>query len=197
VAQTNFAKAAVSRARALAGRTLTRLRTGRNVHLGPDSYVSWKAALDTGRGGTLRIGARCVIHPYAMILTYGGDVRLGDDCSVNSFTILYGMGGIEIGNGVRIAAHTTIITSNHVFDDPDRLIREQGHRSRGIVIEDDVWIASGARILDGVRIGRGAVVAAGAVVNRDVPAYAVVGGVPARPLKSRRPQARASGDSFD
>jgi acetyltransferase-like isoleucine patch superfamily enzyme len=188
---------AVARARALAGRTLTRLRTGRNVRLGAGSYVSWKATLDTARGGTLELGARCVIHPYAMLLTYGGDIRLGDDCSVNSFTILYGMGGITIGNNVRIAAHTTLVTSNHVFDDPDRPIREQGHRSVGIVVEDDVWIASGARILDGVCIGRGAVVAAGAVVNRDVPPYAVVGGVPARPLRSRRPNARASGDSFD
>jgi acetyltransferase-like isoleucine patch superfamily enzyme len=54
-----------------------------------------------------------------------------------------------------------------------------------VVIEDDCWIAANAVILAGVRIGKGAVVAAGSVVNEDVPAYAVVAGVPARVIKSR------------
>ena len=55
------------------------------------------------------------------------------------------------------------------------------------MVEDDCWIGAGAMILDGVRIGRGCVIAAGAVVTRDMPAYSVVAGVPARVIKSRRP----------
>ena len=51
------------------------------------------------------------------------------------------------------------------------------------MIEDDVWLGSGAIITDGARIGRGAVVAAGAVVTNDVPAHSVVGGIPARPIR--------------
>lgn len=58
-----------------------------------------------------------------------------------------------------------------------------------ITIEDDVWIGYGATILSGVKIGQGAVIAAGAVVTRDVPPYAIAGGVPAKVIKWRFPQA--------
>jgi acetyltransferase-like isoleucine patch superfamily enzyme len=61
---------------------------------------------------------------------------------------------------------------------------EQGITAAGIVIEDDVWLGAGAVITDGVRVGKGAVVAAGAVVTKDVPPHTVVGGVPARPIKT-------------
>jgi acetyltransferase-like isoleucine patch superfamily enzyme len=70
-----------------------------------------------------------------------------------------------------------------VFDDPARPFVEQGITAEDIVIEDDVWIGSGAVITDGVHVGKGAVVAAGAVVTKDVPPHTVVGGVPARVIK--------------
>jgi acetyltransferase-like isoleucine patch superfamily enzyme len=79
---------------------------------------------------------------------------------------------------------TQIIAVNHVFDDPNRPFVEQGITAEGIVIEDDVWLGAGAIITDGVKVGRGAVVAAGAVVTKDVAPYTVVGGVPAKPLKT-------------
>jgi acetyltransferase-like isoleucine patch superfamily enzyme len=79
---------------------------------------------------------------------------------------------------------TQIIAVNHVFDDPNRPFVQQGITAEGIVIEDDVWLGAGAIITDGVRVGKGAVVAAGAVVTKDVPAHTVVGGVPAKPIKT-------------
>ncbi|MCK7515996.1 MAG: acyltransferase [Desulfobacterales bacterium] len=72
-----------------------------------------------------------------------------------------GDGGLTIGNNVRIAAHTVIIPANHVFDDVNIPIRKQGLSKKGIVIEDDVWIGSGVKILDGVVIGKGCVIGAG------------------------------------
>lgn len=75
-----------------------------------------------------------------------------------------------------IAPNVVIIGANHVFADPNKTIKSQGSTSKGIVIEDDVWIATNSSILDGVTIGKGSVVAAGAVVNKDVPPYSVVGG---------------------
>ena len=80
-----------------------------------------------------------------------------------------------------------IIADNHRFSDPDVPIRCQGCVSHGIEIGDDVWIGCAATILDGVRIGSHAVVAAGATVTKDVPPYGVVGGCPAKLIKSRRP----------
>jgi len=78
----------------------------------------------------------------------------------------------------------SIYTENHNFEGGG-IIRDQGVTRSFVRIEDDCWIASNAVILAGVTIGKGSVVAAGSVVTKDVPAYSVVGGVPARVIKSR------------
>ena len=136
------------------------------------------STFNTG-GGRIRLGRSCIVHDGARILAYGGEVTLGDRCSVNPYSILYGHGGLAIGNGVLIAAHVVIIPANHNIA-LDSNIRSQGITALGIVIEDDVWIGAGARILDRVHIESGAVVAAGSVVTSGrVPANTIVGGVPA------------------
>ena len=84
-----------------------------------------------------------------------------------------------------LGPNVVINDSNHVFIDRDTPITRQGHTAEPIVIEDDVWIASNSVILKGVHIGKGAVVAAGSIVTKDVPPYAVVAGVPARQIKNR------------
>jgi hypothetical protein len=94
-------------------------------------------------------------------------------------------GKVTCGNGVRIASHVSLVGFNHGFDDPDVPIHKQKHESRGIIIEDDVWIGANAVVVDGVKVGRGAVIAAGAVVSKDVPPMAIVGGVPAKVLRFR------------
>jgi acetyltransferase-like isoleucine patch superfamily enzyme len=135
--------------------------------------------------GRIRIGMKCEIFPYAIIATYGGRIHIGDFVSVNPFSVLYGHGGLSIGDRTRIATHVVVIPANHIFDSADVPIMEQGLECRGISIGDDVWIGCGARILDGVTIGKGAVVAAGAVVVKDVAAYEVVAGVPAKTIRRR------------
>ncbi len=135
--------------------------------------------------GEIRIGKGTKIRSYACLYTYGGNISLGSNCSLNPFSIIYGHGGVTIGNNVRIAAHCVIVSSNHNFDQLDVPISEQGVTSKGIIIENDVWIGSGAIILDGVRVGGGAIIAAGAVVNKDVQPRSMVGGVPARVINRR------------
>ena len=135
----------------------------------------------------ITLGYGCMVHPHAQIHSWGGTVELGQRCSVNAGAVLYGTGGLRIGDWVRIAANSVIVASAHHFDDPRSPIAGQGYAATGIVIEDDVWIGAGACVLDGVRIGRGAVVGAGAVVTRDVAPYTIVGGVPAKPIGSRSP----------
>jgi acetyltransferase-like isoleucine patch superfamily enzyme len=160
-----------------------RLRfAGRNVRVHPSARVAWRSVLRTNGGGSITIGARCEIHDFAMLLTYGGDISLGDDCSVNPFSIIYGHGGTRIGRGVRIAAHAVIIPANHVRADGGSGVLS-GIEARGITIDDDVWIACGCRILDGVRIGRQATIGAGSVVSRSIPEKVVAVGAPARPIK--------------
>ena len=144
--------------------------------------VSRRSVLRTIGGGSIRVGAHCEIHDFSMILTYGGQIEIGDHCSLNPFSIVYGHGGVRMGRGVRIAAHSVIIPANHIRGDGDSPAYLKGVRSRGIDIGDDVWIAAGCRILDGVTIGPHSIIGAGSVVTRSVPANTTAVGVPARPL---------------
>ncbi len=152
---------------------------------GSGTQIDRKAILKTVDGGDIHLGRDCHIHDYAMLMTYGGFIKMGDRCSVNPFCVLYGHGGLTIGKGVRIAAHTVIIPSNHNFDNPDQFIYEQGETSKGIVIGDDVWIGSGVKILDGVRIGSGVVIGAGSVVVNNIPDNAIAVGVPVKVIRYR------------
>lgn len=156
-----------------------------DVRWGPGTDVAWTARLDTSLGGQIRLGARCEIHPGAVLATYGGTIELGDDSTVNPFSVLYGHGGLKIGRGVRIATHCVLVPANHVFADPHEFIFRQGLRTEGIVIDDDVWLGASVKVLDGVRIARGCVIAAGAVVTTDTEPGGIYGGVPARRLKDR------------
>ena len=142
---------------------------GRPVRVHPSSWVSGRSVIRVVCGGSITIGKNCEIHPFSMLLTHGGDIRIGDNCSVNPFTIIYGVGGASIGNGVRIAAHTTIIPENHIPGTDERPLYLSGSTKQGIRIEDNVWIGTGVRILDGVTIGRNAIIGAGSVVTRSLP----------------------------
>lgn len=77
------------------------------------------------------------------------------------------------------------IPANHRFSDISRPIMEQGLICKGIVVGSDVWIGTGAKVLDGVEIGDGAVIGAGSVVTRDIPPYSVAVGVPAKVISYR------------
>lgn len=85
---------------------------------------------------------------------------------------------IEIGDNVKIAEGVKIRDS-----DNHSIKGKEGEDTKPIIIKDNVWIGMNAIILKGVTIGEGAIVAAGAVVNKDVPAHALVGGVPAKVIK--------------
>lgn len=116
-------------------------------------------------------------YPYRLVI--------GNNVTLNEGVVLNAAGGIKIGDNVRIGMRTTMITSDHIIESRDVPIYLQGISAAPIHIEDDVWIGANVTILKNVRIGRGAVIAAGAVVTKEVPAYAIVGGVPARLIKMR------------
>ncbi|WP_424096512.1 acyltransferase [Moorena producens] len=133
----------------------------------------------------IHIGDRSIIRSSAMLISAQGKIKIGSDCSVNPFCFLYGAGDLVIGNWVRIATHTVIVTSNYTFDDLDMPIDLQPSTKKGVIIEDDVWIGAGVRILDGCRIGKGSVIGAGTVLTKSVEPYSVVVGVPGKVIRKR------------
>lgn len=175
---------ALRRARSLL-KMLLLLPFGVRIH--HTSAVAWSVAADGGGGGgRVVVGRNTTLDIGSVLRAYGGVISIGNDCSLNPYCVLLGgAAGLVIGNGVRIAAHTSIIASNHVFEDVSTYVHLQGISSKGIVIEDDVWIGAGAKILDGVIVREGTIVAAGAVVTRTTQRYSIVAGVPAT-IKSMR-----------
>lgn len=126
-----------------------------------------------------------VMHGATFETGYEGKITLGAGSFVGAYAILNGQGGLSIGENALIAGHCHIVAGNHRHDDLSRPMAHQDFISEGIVIEDDVWLGAGAKVLDGVHIGQGAIVSAGAVVTRDVPPHAIVGGVPAKLIRMR------------
>ena len=111
---------------------------------------------------------------------FGKNITIGRDVFINSGCHFQDQGGIEIGDGALIGHNVVLATINHDLNPKEN---RKNHYA-AIKIGAHVWIGSNATILPGVTIGDYAVVAAGAVVTRDVPAMTVVGGVPARVLKT-------------
>lgn len=96
-------------------------------------------------------------------------------------------GKVIIGKDVMMGPECTIYTQNHLFDRLDIPMNKQGVSvEKPVIIGDDVWIGGRVTILPGVHIGNGAIIGAGAVVTKDVPDYAIVGGNPAKILKYRK-----------
>ncbi|HUF39575.1 MAG TPA: acyltransferase [Anaerolineales bacterium] len=165
-----------------------RLRYAGGIRLGHGSFIDTGVyihalpnGVSIGPGTIVMHGA--VMHVYNFRDIPHAGIRIGRDSLVGEYTVIRGQGGVTIGDRVYTSPFCQLIAVDHVFDDPGRPFTEQGITARGIVVEDDVWIGSGAIITDGVRVGRGSVVAAGAVVTTDVPPHTVVGGVPARILR--------------
>lgn len=158
------------------------MRLGHGAYLDHDVYIhACPNGVEIGPGTLVMHGA--VLHVYNFRGLPNAGIRIGRDSLVGEYTVIRGQGGVTIGDRVYTSPLVQIVAVNHVFDDPDRSFVEQGITAEGIVIEDDVWIGSGAIICDGVRVGRGAVVAAGAVVTDDVPPHRVVAGAPARVVR--------------
>lgn len=145
-----------------------------------------KRGISLGRNVTIARGA--TLTCTGVIAELGAGIVIGDRSAVGAGSFLGGQGGIHVGCDLIMGPAVRIFSENHNHGDVDLPIRAQGQTREPVTIEDDCWIGAGATILAGVTVGRGSVVAAGAVVTHTIPAYSVAGGVPARVLRSRRPE---------
>jgi acetyltransferase-like isoleucine patch superfamily enzyme len=145
------------------------------------SFNRWRAAYYRRHG--CKIGDTASIAPNVRIK---GKLELGEgssfayNCSISGETA-----GIFIGKNVMIAPNCVLVAFNHGFERLDIPMVQQPNTEAPIYIEDDVWIAANCTIACGVRIGQGSIIAANSAVTKDVPPYSIVGGVPAKWIKSR------------
>lgn len=128
-----------------------------------------------GENVNIENGARFAMGNGISIGTGSG---LGVNCSVH--------GPLKIGDNVMMGPDVTILTHTHNIERTDIPMWQQGSQCREVVIGNDVWIGMRVIIMPGVKVGNGAVVGAGAVVTKDIPDYAIVGGVPAKVIRFRK-----------
>jgi acetyltransferase-like isoleucine patch superfamily enzyme len=163
---------------------------GKNIELSDRSLIVFNNFVilrDYVRiNGNVSIGEYSDIRSFAFLDARGGTIKIGENCSINDYAIIYGMGNVIIGNNVRIAAHTIIVSGDHIYKDPNQLIRLQGVVKKPIIIEDDIWIGANSCILGGVTIGKGSIIGAGSVVRKSFPPYSVIVGNPGRIVKVRK-----------
>lgn len=111
------------------------------------------------------------------------NLSIGDNVSIHDFCYIDALGGILIGNNVSIAHQTSILSFNHTWDNSCLPIKYNPIEMKPVIINDDVWIGCGVRIMPGVTIGSRCVVAAGSIVTKNVPPGSLVAGTPAKVIK--------------
>ncbi|MEA2480815.1 MAG: hypothetical protein QOJ07_2737 [Thermoleophilaceae bacterium] len=169
--------------RLLLRRYLTRY--GRRIRLDGIAFIGPRVVIEIGREGRFELGRwswlghGTKIRCHEGVVSIGAKTVMGQECTISAYQ------HVSIGRECVIADRVMLIDFDHGVVETDRPIRLQGIYKRDVRVGNNVWIGYGACILRGVTIGDNAIVGTNAVVTRDVPANAVVGGVPARVLRMR------------
>lgn len=168
------------------------IRHPNNLFAGKDFIIEDYVELNCLATKKMIFGDRITIGRFAVIRpsnSYGGEIGegliVGNNSSIGTFNYIGCSGYIEIGDNVMLGPRVGLFAENHIYDDIYKPIKDQGVDRKFIKIEDDCWIGTNSVVLAGVTIGRGSVIAAGSVVTKDVAPYSVMGGVPAKLIKSR------------
>ena len=143
--------------------------------------------IQIGKRGRVRFGRFVWIGDGTKIRCHEGEVTIGDKTVLGQECTISAYKHVRIGEQCVIADRAMFIDFDHGMAEVDRTIREQGIYMRDVDVGSNVWIGYGACVLRGVQVGDNAVIGTNAVVTADVPANAVVGGVPAKVLRMREP----------
>jgi len=160
------------------------VKTGEDVNLGNGINVEF-GRNKHGEPGEFIVGDKCYIRDGAIFHCYGGKIKLGKSVYIGPHSVIYGHGGVVIGDNSFLAMNVKVVSANHTVPKRGMLIKDQPNILMPVEIGSDVWIGANAIVLGGVRIGNGAVIGAGSVVTKDIPDYAIAVGNPAKVIKVR------------
>lgn len=164
------------------------IRHAYKMHIGDGTAVDGDCLL-CARGcdeDGFRIGEGVIISRSTYVQSKCGNIEIGDYCSIGVQCYISAVNDVKIGKHVLIAGQCYIGGGRYPMERNGIPMKEQGAFSNGPTeIGDDVWIGAGVKILDNVSVGEGAILGAGAVVTKDVPPYAIMGGVPAKVIGMR------------
>lgn len=159
----------------------SKLEIAGQVSIGQNVYIGDDVTIIVEKGASLKIGDNSFIGESCYVKCFGGQIELGHDVSINSKSFLNGCGGLKIGDNTRIGTQSIMIASNHKFDDPDVLVKDQITK-QGIVIGQNVWFGAAVTVLDGVSIADHSVVGACSLVSKSIHESGIYVGIPAKKL---------------
>ena len=178
-----------SHLRSLRSRVYVRLARASGSELATEIFLGRGCEVDLGmddaRRGNVRIGKETTLVRDVIIHPYGGHVHIGARAHLGPGTVIYGQGGVEIGDDCLIGMHCRILSSNHDIPPVNRRIRWEKDVLKPTRIGNDVWLGAGVTVLGGITLGDGCVIGAGAVVTNDIPPGAIAYGTPARVVGQR------------
>jgi len=163
------------------------IKLGKWVQLEQQVTVSALSVQPVRLGNNVRIGAFSQLIASTSFNNPGVGITIGNNVGIGEFAYLGGGGGLTIGDETIVGQYFSCHPENHNYADLDTAIRLQGVSRKGIKIGNNCWIGSKVTILDGVSVGDHCIIAAGAVVTKSMPANSIIGGVPAKVLKTRVP----------
>lgn len=160
-----------------------------NMQIGAFSRIARFSRITAWKRGRMHIGKSFSLGEFSIIengfniAALKGEVVIGNNVGIGAYCFISAPTRVSIGSDCIIGQYFSIHAQNHNFSGSS-LIRQQGTSEKGVEIGGNCWIGAKVTILDGVKIGEGCIIAAGAVVTRSFPAKHVIGGCPARVIKS-------------
>ncbi|WP_241910618.1 acyltransferase [Vibrio cyclitrophicus] len=166
-------------------RSKDNIKLGKGVTIGDYSTLDALGVHGLCIGSSSSIGAFSILKVSGTLTSVGKKIHIGKNVGIGEFAHIGGAGGVVIGDDTIVGPYFSVHPENHNYGDLNIPIRLQGVNRQAISIGSNCWIGAKVTVLDGAKIGNGCVVAAGAVVKGIFPDNVIIGGVPAKIIKSR------------
>jgi len=167
-------------------RCRSKIKFGKNFSVGRSSFIDALSKEGLICGDNVSMGFQTHVELSGSLKQIGKGIKIGSNVGLGSHGHYgSGVGGLEIGDDTIIANYVSFHPENHIFADINIPIRLQGVNGKGIKVGRNCWIGAKVTFLDGAEIGDGCIVAAGAIVKDKFPNNSIIGGVPAKLIKTR------------